>query len=104
MILDTLRFASLLLTALASGVVLSHVLERPGKLALAPATYVEVQQTLFRTYGTAVGALETLALLTTAAWWALDRGWLVGVASLAEAAMILGDLAFLRHDPSVERS
>ena len=64
MLLDTLRFASLLLTALASGVVLSHVLERPGKLALAPATYVEVQQTLFRTYGTAVGALETLALLT----------------------------------------
>jgi hypothetical protein len=88
MIPDTLRFASLLLTALASGVVLSHVLERPGKLALAPATYVEVQQTLFRTYGTAVGALETLALLTTAAWWALDRGWLVGVAALAEAAMI----------------
>src|SRR4030088_2704420 len=78
MILETLRFASLLLTALASGVVLSHVLERPGKLALAPATYVAVQQTLFRTSGTAVGALETLALLTTAAWWALDRGWLVG--------------------------
>jgi hypothetical protein len=26
--------------------------------------------------------------LTTAAWWALDRGWLVGVAALADAAMI----------------
>jgi hypothetical protein len=88
MTLDALRFASLLLNALASGVVLSHVLERPGKMTLAPVTYLEVQQRLFKTYGAAVGALETLALLTTAAWWVLDHGWLVGLAALADAAMI----------------
>jgi hypothetical protein len=85
---DVLRFASLLLNALASGVVFSHVLERPGKLALAPATYLQVQQTLFKTYGVTVGALETLALLATAAWWAIDRAPLVGLAALADAAMI----------------
>jgi hypothetical protein len=85
---DVLRFASLLLNALASGVVFSHVLERPGKLALSPATYLQVQQTLFKTYGVAVGALETLALLATAAWWAIDRAPLVGLAALADAAMI----------------
>ena len=59
MALATLRFLSLVLNALASGVVLSHVLERPGKLSLAPTTYVEVQQKLFKTYGVAVGMLET---------------------------------------------
>jgi hypothetical protein len=85
---DVLRFASLLLNALASGVVFSHVLERPGKLALSPATYLQVQQTLFKTYGVVVGALETLALLATAAWWAMDRAPLVGLAALADAAMI----------------
>ena len=88
MALATLRFLSLILNALASGVVLSHVLERPGKLSLAPTTYVEVQQKLFKTYGVAVGMLETLALLTTAAWWLLDHAWLVGLASLADLAMI----------------
>jgi hypothetical protein len=76
MALATLRFLSLILNALASGVVLSHVLERPGKVSLAPSTYVEVQQKLFKTYGVAVGLLETLALLTTAAWWLLDHAWL----------------------------
>jgi hypothetical protein len=85
---DAVQFVSLLLNGVASGVVLSHVLERPGKVALAPATYVQVQQMLFRTYGPAVGALETLALLATATWWALDRAWLVGLAVLADTAMI----------------
>jgi hypothetical protein len=88
MTLEALRFASLLLNALAAGVVLSHVLERPGKMTLAPVTYVEVQQRLFKTYGAAVGVLETFALLTTAGWWVLDHGWLVGFAALADAAMI----------------
>src|ERR1700694_5178363 len=86
MTLDAVQFVSLLLNGVASGVVLSHVLERPGKVALAPATYVQVQQMLFRTYGPAVGALETLALLATATWWALDRAWLVGLAVLADTA------------------
>jgi anthrone oxygenase-like protein len=85
---EVIQFLSILFNALASGVVLSHVLERPGKMALAPATYIEVQQKLFTTYGMAVGALETFALLTTLAWWLLDHGWLVGLAALADAAMI----------------
>jgi hypothetical protein len=85
---QALLFVSLLLNALASGVVFSHVLERPGKVALTPATYVEVQQTLFKTYGLVVGALETLALLATAALWALDHSLLIGVAVIADAAMI----------------
>jgi hypothetical protein len=88
MAVATLRFISFILNALASGVVLSHVLERPGKLSLAPTTYVEVQQKLFKTYGVAVGTLETLALLTTATWWLVDHAWLIGLATLADAAMI----------------
>jgi hypothetical protein len=88
MTLDAVQFVSLLLNGVASGVVLSHVLERPGKVALASATYVQVQQMLFRTNGPAVGALETLALLATATWWALDQAWLVGLAVLADTAMI----------------
>jgi hypothetical protein len=42
-----LMFASLLLNALASGVVFSHVLERPGKLALASGVVRRVH-VLFR--------------------------------------------------------
>jgi hypothetical protein len=85
---QALLFVSLLLNALASGVVFSHVLERPGKVALTPASYVEVQQTLFKTYGLVVGAVERLALLATAALWALDHSLLIGVAVIADAAMI----------------
>jgi hypothetical protein len=88
MTLDAVQFVSLLLNGVASGVVLSHVLERPGKVALASATYVQVQQMLFRTYGPAVGALETLAHLANPTWLALDKAWLVGLAVLADTAMI----------------
>jgi hypothetical protein len=54
--------------------VLGHVLERPGKRSLTQAAYVDVQQSLFNSYGAAVGALEMRAQLTTAAW--CVRGWL----------------------------
>jgi hypothetical protein len=50
-------------------------------MTLVPASYVEVQQKLFKTYGMAVGMVETLALLTTVGSWLLDHAWLVGLAA-----------------------
>jgi hypothetical protein len=59
-----------------------------GKVALAPTTYVQVQQTLFKTYGPVVGALEALALVSTAVWLVLDHRRLSELGGVADAAMI----------------
>src|SRR2546425_4376171 len=58
-----IQFASLLLTALSSGVVLAHVLDRPGKARLNGPTYRSVQSELCRGWQKAAGGLETGVLL-----------------------------------------
>jgi len=65
MALISARFISLLLTALAAGVVLGHVMSRAGKVALSGPLFVTVQNTLYRNWGKKVGAVEMGAFLST---------------------------------------
>lgn len=61
------RFISILLTALATGVVFSHVLEKNTKASLAGAGFLQVQQVLLRNFGAAMGLIEGGAFLATLA-------------------------------------
>ena len=59
------RFLSLLLTALAAGVVLSHVMSRAGKITLPGPLFITVQNALYRNWGKKVGVVEIGAFLST---------------------------------------
>lgn len=65
--LKLIRFVSLLLTGLATGVVFSHVLEASHKAELPGPVYLTVQQVLFQDFGQVAGLLEAGALLSTLA-------------------------------------
>ena len=65
MALISARSISLLLTALAAGVVLGHLMSRAGKVTLPGPLFVTVQNTLYRNWGTRVGAVEIGAFLST---------------------------------------
>jgi hypothetical protein len=74
MALISARFISLLLTALAAGVLLGHVMSRAGKVALSGRLFVTVQNTLYRSWGKKVGAVEIGAFLSTLVVAFLTRG------------------------------
>jgi hypothetical protein len=74
MALISARFISLLLTALAAGVVLGHVMSRAGKITLPGPLFVTVQNTLYRNWGKSVGAVEIGAFLSTLVVTFLTRG------------------------------
>jgi len=65
MALVSARFFSLLLTAVAAGVVLGHVMSRAGKITLPGPLFVTVQNTLYRSWGKKLGAVEMGAFLST---------------------------------------
>jgi hypothetical protein len=65
MALKRIRFISLLLTAVVTGIVVCHVLELPGKIALPGDVYLNVQQTLYHNWEVYVGIIEIGALLST---------------------------------------
>lgn len=65
--LKLIRFVSLLLTGLATGVVFCHVLEASNKAALPGHVYLVVQQVLLQDFGQVVGLVEAGALLSTLA-------------------------------------
>ncbi|PYU70149.1 MAG: hypothetical protein DMG49_11850 [Acidobacteria bacterium] len=65
MALISARSISLLLTALAAGVVLGHLMSRVGKVTLPGPLFVTVQNTLYRNWRTTVGAVEIGAFLST---------------------------------------
>jgi hypothetical protein len=66
MILKLARFVSLLLTALTLGLTFCHVMEIPGKLRLAGAAWLTVQQNLYVAFGPPLGAwIEVGAILLT---------------------------------------
>ncbi len=58
MLLRLVRFVNLLLAGASAGVVLSHVLERPAKLAMPARDYLRVQQNLYQQYGRAGAIVE----------------------------------------------
>ena len=74
MVLISARFLSLLLTALAAGVVVSHVMSRAGKITLPGPLFIAVQNTLYRSWGKKVGAVEIGAFLSTLTVTVLARG------------------------------
>jgi Domain of unknown function (DUF1772) len=88
---QTFWIIAALLTALASGVALSHVLEIPGKRDLDTATAIVVQQRLYRGFRVPGAVVEFGALVasvvaavfaageTAAMWW-----------TVAAAAAVLG--------------
>jgi uncharacterized membrane protein len=65
MALVSARFISLLLTGLAAGVVLGHVMSRAGKVTMPGPLFVAVQNTLYRNWGKKVGTVEIGAFLST---------------------------------------
>jgi hypothetical protein len=65
MFAKTVRFASLFLTALLSGMLFCHVLEMPEKMKLSPSTWLTVQQTLYNKFGPTASVLEPLAIVFT---------------------------------------
>jgi hypothetical protein len=74
MVLISARFLSLLLTALAAGVVVSHVMSQAGKITLPGPLFIAVQNTLYRSWGKKVGAVEIGAFLSTLTVTVLARG------------------------------
>lgn len=65
MALRIARFFSLLLTALATGVALCHVLELPNKLALPAVAWWGLQRVLYNGFGRILGPVEWAALFST---------------------------------------
>lgn len=61
--LKVLRFATLLLAALAMGMHLAHAFELPPKLQWGPELYLAVQTSLYPVFGTIGPVLEIGALL-----------------------------------------
>ena len=93
-VLKTARFISLLLTALATGIVFTHVLKISNKATLPGSIYLNVQQVLYQNWGQLVGAIEVGALLSTLAVLFLVRQhrlafFLTSLGTLCVVAMIL---------------
>jgi len=93
MLLKTMRFISLVLTALTLAPTYAHVLELPGKLTLSGADWLTVQHHLYGAFGVFGGTIEPLALLATLAVLVLVRGHRLTVAlTLLAAACLAGML------------
>lgn len=65
--LKLIRFVSLLLSGLATGVVFTHVLEASNKTELSGPVYLAVQQVLLQDFGQLAGLVEGGAVLSTLA-------------------------------------
>jgi hypothetical protein len=88
-----LEVATLVVTGIIAGVVLSHVLQQAPKATLDAEVYVPLQQTLYRNYRNTIGMAEVVAtfLIGVLAWldWKDGRG----VLSLIALACLLGMIA-----------
>src|SRR3982074_2292649 len=74
MVLLSARFLSLLLTALAAGGRFCPLIARAGKITLPGPLFIAVQNTLYRSWGKKVGAVEIGAFLSTLTVTVLARG------------------------------
>ncbi len=93
MLVSTLRFVSLFLTALVTGAAFCHTVEGLGRAELVSDIWLSVQQVLYSGFNWVIGLLEGSALITTAVVAALVRQRprslaLMGVALFCLAAMI----------------
>lgn len=60
---NALEISAIVITGIAAGVVLSHVLQAGPKAALSAEEYLTVQQTLYQNYRNTIGVVETLGLI-----------------------------------------
>lgn len=98
----TLRWISLLATAVPLAATSAHLLELPNKLALEGPLWLAVQQNLYRGWGPFIGPFEIVAVLATAllAYFVRRRRLLFGL-SLVAALCLAGMVAvfFLFNAP-----
>jgi hypothetical protein len=88
MMLNLLRFAAILFSALGMGLGLAHALELPVKLAYDPALYMAVTSTLYRYYGLIGGPIQLLALIATCfLCWTVRRRPMFGLTLAACASL-----------------
>jgi hypothetical protein len=97
MALTVWRFATLMLTALAMGGALCHLLELPAKMDFDARLYVMLHRTLYPIFGWTVGVAEGLALITTIvlAIWLRRRREPFGWSAVAAVGMVLAQVVFL---------
>jgi hypothetical protein len=94
MLLRTLRFISLLCTALVLGLTVTHDLEIPGKQQLSGAEWLNVQHTFYGGFAIVGGIAEVLGLVTTLILaYLLRRQRAAFVLTLIAAASFAGMLA-----------
>jgi hypothetical protein len=65
LMLRTVRWISLLATAVTLSALAAHVLELPNKLTLAGPLWLAVQQQLYRGWGPVIGPFEVTAIVAT---------------------------------------
>ena len=92
MALKTVRFVSLLLTALVAGLLFCHALELPNKMKLGAATWLTVQHTLYNAFGPVAGLIEPVAIVSTLALLAMVRG-----RRMVFALTLLASLCLVAH-------
>src|SRR6266852_5377346 len=92
LVLMAAQFLSLLLMALTTGIVFSHLLQRGPKATLPAPVFLSIQQTLLRNYGVAVGAIEAGAFVSTLVTTILVRA---GTTMLALNAMACACVAVM---------
>jgi hypothetical protein len=64
--LRTLRFSSIMSTAVSMSAALGHLMEMPAKMRYKPRLYVNLHRTLYPDFGRISGVAEILAVVTTA--------------------------------------
>lgn len=101
MALQIARFISLLLTAVATGLVFSQVLNTRAKATLPGNIFLAIHQTLLRNYEPVIESLEIGALAATIVALALTRQPSAFLFTLAAAVSIAGIIVvwalFVRH-------
>jgi len=60
--MKTLRFVTIMLTALSMGAAFAHLLEMPAKRKYDGPLWLRVQQTLYRGFGAVAGPCEVAAV------------------------------------------
>ncbi len=92
MALKTVRFISLLSTALLAGLLFCHALELPNKMKLGAATWLTVQQVLYNLFGPVAGVIEPVAIVSTLALLGM-----VGGRRTVFALTLLASLRLMAH-------
>lgn len=95
MYLRSWRFLTIMLSVVAAGAALGHLLELPGKMQLNAYPYVMTHRILYPTFGRVAGTAEVLALLSVIglAWRIRTRGaafpWVVAAVVCQSIALVV---------------